>query len=96
MHAKRLHERDFVWEQLQPVLTLDFERMSYFPGVFFNDFWLLKDYLIPMNETVTELPLHLSVQSMGSLKYMLYTQMEQSFKMQVCPSCLLLIVIDII
>lgn len=65
------------------VITVDYEKMSYLPAVFFNDFWLLKDYLVPMNSTITEVPLHLSISGLSGLKYMLYSQAETSFKMQV-------------
>ena len=69
--------------QIKKVITADFERMSYFPPIFFNDFWLLKDYMIPMNSTVKEVPLHLTISGLSGLKYMLYNQAEQSFSMQV-------------
>lgn len=68
---------------MKNLISLDFEKMSYFPPVFFNDFWLLRDYMIPMNSSVEEVPLHFSISSLSGWKYMLYTQAEQSFKMQV-------------
>lgn len=64
-------------------MDLDPVRMEYKPTVFFNEFWLLKDHLIPLNETVSEVQLHLSVGAIGSWKWMIFTQMEQSFSMQV-------------
>ena len=78
---------------MKSVLTFDFEKMSYFPPIFFNDFWLLRDYLVPMNKSVTEVPLHFSVSGLSSIKFMLYTQAEQSFNMQVpiLYSCTLLL-----
>ena len=70
-------------------MSLDDEAMTYKPTVFFNDFWLMRKHLVPVNETVTELPLHLSLSGMGNWKFMLYVQMDQSFSMQarclVCP-----------
>ena len=68
--------------QIKKAITVDFEKMSYFPPIFFNDFWLLKDYMIPMNETVTQIPLYFTVSGLSGLKYMLYNQAEQSFNMQ--------------
>lgn len=68
---------------MKGLIVVDFDKMSYFPPVFFNDFWLLHDYLIPINSTVTEVPLHLTVGPLHSIKFMLYTQAEQSFSMQV-------------
>lgn len=69
--------------QVAKVLTVDYEKMSYLPAVFFNDFWLLRDYLIPMNSTVKETPIHFTISGLSGLKYMLYTQAETSFTMQV-------------
>ena len=69
--------------QMAKVITVDYEKMSYLPAVFFNDFWLLKDYLVPMNSTVTSIPLHFTIGGLSGMKYMLYTQAETSFSMQV-------------
>ena len=64
-------------------MLLDDDSMTYQPTVFFNDFWLMRKHLVPVNETVAELPLHLSLSGMGNWKFMLYVQMDQSFNMQV-------------
>ena len=58
--------------------------MNYFPIVFFNEFWLLRDALIPLNETVSEVPLRLDLYRLPTWKFSLYNQMEESFSMQVC------------
>ena len=68
-------------------MLLDDDSMTYQPTVFFNDFWLMRKHLVPVNETVTELPLHLSLSGMGNWKFMLYVQMDQSFNMQVMTFC---------
>ena len=68
-------------------MALDEGSMTYPPTVFFNDFWLLQNYLVPVNETVPELPIQLTLNSMGNMKFMLYVQMEQSFSMQVLGPC---------
>ena len=56
--------------------------MTYYPIVWFNEFWLLRDKLLPLNETVTEVPLQLSVHPLAMWKFTIYLQMEQSFSMQ--------------
>lgn len=53
---------------------------NYYPTVFFNEFWLLRDKLIPMNDTVTEVPLHLEVSPISMTKWQLFLQMDQSFQ----------------
>lgn len=58
--------------------------MNYFPIVYFNDFWLLRDKLVPLNETVKNVTLTLDVYRLATWKFTLYNQMEESFSMQVC------------
>ena len=72
--------------QVSPHLEIDQAAMNYFPIVFFNEFWLLRDKLIPLNETVEEVTLHLDVYRLAMWKFTLYNQMEESFSMQVCNS----------
>ena len=69
--------------QQQPWIHLDNETRTYLPTVFFNDFWTLRDYMVPVNETVSQLQLQLNLNSVGPWKWMMYLQMEQSFSMQV-------------
>lgn len=53
---------------------------NYYPAVFFNEFWLLRDKLIQLNETVTELPLNLEVGPISMTKWQLFSQIDQSFQ----------------
>ena len=69
--------------QIAPHMSLDPVRMEYTPTLFFNEFWLLRDHLIPLNETVEEVTLHFSLSGMSQWKWTIFTQMEQSFNMQV-------------
>ena len=71
--------------QIAQHLEVDQLAMNYFPLVYFNEFWLLRDKLIPLNETVKEVTLHLDVYRLSMWKFMLYNQMEDSFSMQVRP-----------
>ena len=64
-------------------MTFDPVAMEYYPTIFFNEFWLLRDYLIPMNETVTEIPLFFTLSSMSLMKFTLFSQMDQAFSKQV-------------
>ncbi len=47
----------FALDQVAPFLTYN-EEANHFPIVWFNDFWLLRDYLVPMNDTLTNVTLH--------------------------------------
>jgi hypothetical protein len=53
---------------------------NYYPTIFFNEFWLLRDKLIQINETVTELPLNLEVGPISMTKWQLFLQIDQSFQ----------------
>lgn len=63
-----------------PYLNVDPVTGDYYPTVFFNEFWLLKDKLIALNETVEELPLNLEVGPISMTKWQLFLQIEQSFQ----------------
>ncbi|KAH8479896.1 hypothetical protein H0E87_030202 [Populus deltoides] len=53
---------------------------NYFPTLFFNEFWLLRDKFIAINDTVTELTLNLEVGPISTTKWQLFLQIDQSFQ----------------
>ncbi|KAH9574350.1 hypothetical protein CY35_01G052500 [Sphagnum magellanicum] len=53
---------------------------NYFPTVYFNEFWLLKDKLIAINESVNELALELELGPISLTRWQLYLQVDQSFQ----------------
>ena len=55
---------------------------GYYPIFFINDFWMLKDQLIPLNDTVEKVPVYLEVTSIPFWKFQLYKQFEESFRVQ--------------
>jgi hypothetical protein len=61
-------------------LNVDPATGDYYPTVFFNEFWLLRDKLIALNETVKELALNLEVGPISMTKWQLFLQIEQSFQ----------------
>ncbi|GMF15022.1 unnamed protein product [Phytophthora lilii] len=63
-------------------MVVDQEAGLYTPVLFLNEFWLLEEHLIPVNDTVTALPLEISFYPLPMYKYALYTQMEQNFRNQ--------------
>ncbi|XP_065873645.1 uncharacterized protein [Euphorbia lathyris] len=63
-----------------PFLNVEPSSGNYYPTVFFNEFWLLRDKLIALNETVTEVPLHLEVAPISMTKWQLFMQIDQSFQ----------------
>lgn len=67
---------------MAPYMELDRERGLYLPALFLNEFWLLEDMLLPVNDSVVSLPLEMSFYPLPMYKLALYTQMEQNFKNQ--------------
>ncbi|XP_050369046.1 uncharacterized protein LOC126787164 [Argentina anserina] len=65
---------------IAPYLNVEPNSGNYFPTVYFNEFWLLRDKLIPINETVKELPLNLEVGPISMTKWQLFLQIDQSFQ----------------
>lgn len=55
---------------------------NYYPIMWINEFWLLRENLMPLNDTVKELKLDLAFEPLSLLKFSMYTQMDQSFSMQ--------------
>jgi len=54
---------------------------AYYPPVYPNELWSLREKMIQINESVTELPLNLTFSTLSNFKYQLYVQMEKSFSM---------------
>ncbi|KAE8663728.1 Transmembrane CLPTM1 family protein isoform 2 [Hibiscus syriacus] len=63
-----------------PYLNIDPSNGNYYPTIFFNEFWLLRDKLIAINETVTEFLLNLEVGPISMMKWQLFLQIDQSFQ----------------
>lgn len=61
-------------------MQVDPKTGNYFPLVSFNEFWLLREKLIPINETVKELPLNLELGPISLMKWQLFLQIDQSFQ----------------
>ncbi|KAH7284754.1 hypothetical protein KP509_34G069100 [Ceratopteris richardii] len=61
-------------------LIIDHRTGNYFPMIFYNEFWLLRDKLVAVNETVKELKLDLELSPIGLTKWQLFLQMDQSFQ----------------
>ncbi len=57
--------------------------MTYYPTIFFNEFWILRESLIPINETLKEVTIALDLTQMGLWKFTIFSQVEKSFEMQV-------------
>ncbi|XP_030551391.2 cleft lip and palate transmembrane protein 1 homolog [Rhodamnia argentea] len=63
-----------------PYLNVEPSTGSYYPTIYFNEFWLLRNKLIPINETVDEVPLNLEVGPISMTKWQLFLQIDQSFQ----------------
>ncbi|KXZ49948.1 hypothetical protein GPECTOR_18g106 [Gonium pectorale] len=56
---------------------------NYQPILYFNEFWLLREKLVQVNETLDRLTIHLELSYVSMMWWQLLQQMDQSFGMQV-------------
>lgn len=68
--------------QIIPYFTFTEDGASYFPIVWENDFWVLREDYSPINETVTRLELDVHFEPIGFMKFALLTQMGASLSAQ--------------
>lgn len=52
----------------------------YYPIVFYNAFWQLKEASYPINETVASVPLHVDFEPIGITKFQILASLDDSFK----------------
>lgn len=62
-------------------MAFDEQTGDYYPTVFFNEFWLLRDKLIALNETVKELTVNMEFGPISLTRWQLYQQIDQSFQL---------------
>ena len=70
---------------LQALTLLDMkfdENGNYHPIAFGNEFWLLNEDLMPINDTVETLTLDMVYEPIGLVKWNFLVQMDESFSMQ--------------
>ncbi|KAF2865566.1 cleft lip and palate transmembrane protein 1-domain-containing protein [Massariosphaeria phaeospora] len=54
----------------------------YYPIMFTNTFWQLKKQMIELNDTVTTLPFHVSLNNLANWKFSMYASMEENIRSQ--------------
>jgi len=69
-------------EQIVSHYSIDIESNKYWPVLYMDDFWLLGDRLIALNETVDSVPLKISLSPISQWKFMLQTQMQAQYEQQ--------------
>ena len=69
-------------EPVKAKYQMDFNLGVYWPIFYVNTFWLKYNMLIPVNETLKELPLTLHFSPMSMTKLTMFIQMENQFKLQ--------------
>ncbi|PSR88075.1 Cleft lip and palate transmembrane protein [Actinidia chinensis var. chinensis] len=74
------YPKNAVPPNIDPYMNLEPKTGNYYPTIFFNEFWLLRDKLIPINDTVTDLPLNLEVGPISMTKWQMFLQIDQSFQ----------------
>jgi Cleft lip and palate transmembrane protein 1 (CLPTM1) len=52
----------------------------YYPIVYLNTFWQLRDYMTELNDTVKTLPLHIDLNNLANWKFNIYANMDENIK----------------
>ena len=52
----------------------------YYPILFVNTFWQLKDHMTELNSTVKEVPIHISLTNLQNWKFSLYASIDEGMK----------------
>ena len=52
----------------------------YYPTVFVNTFWQLRDHMTELNSTVKEVPIHITLNNLASWKFSLYASIDEGMK----------------
>jgi len=68
--------------QIVPFFKFDETGEHYFPIVWQNDFWILREDFTPINRTIERLTLDLRFEPISLLKFSIFSQLSQSFSMQ--------------
>lgn len=63
----------------EPILAAD-GKATYYPPIFPNDFWLLKENMAEINETTPTVPLRVTYQAIGHIKFNIFSSMTVSFE----------------
>jgi len=68
--------------QVRALMRVNHEKGTYRPILWMNDFWVLKDRCIVLNNTLDRVKMEITWGAQPVWKWQLLTQMEQSFAMQ--------------
>jgi hypothetical protein len=68
--------------QVVPFFKFDETGEHYFPIVWQNDFWILREDFMPINSSVHQLTLDLKFEPISLLKFSVFAQLGNSFSMQ--------------
>ena len=52
----------------------------YYPILYVNTFWQLRSHMIELNDTVTTLPIHITLNNLNNWKFSLYASIDESVK----------------
>eukprot|EP01087_Luapelamoeba_hula_P006997 TRINITY_DN1707_c2_g1_i1.p1 TRINITY_DN1707_c2_g1~~TRINITY_DN1707_c2_g1_i1.p1 ORF type:complete len:657 (-),score=136.11 TRINITY_DN1707_c2_g1_i1:83-2053(-) len=82
VHDMTVFPRGGIPQQIKDHMQFDKNGDNYYPTLYFNNFWLLREHLYPINETTPVLPLRLDFFLLSMWKWQMMVQMDQSFAMQ--------------
>ncbi|KAG2382482.1 hypothetical protein C9374_005062 [Naegleria lovaniensis] len=54
----------------------------YYPVLYFNEFWTIREHYVPLNDSLASIPLTIELSVTSAYKWQFFLQMEESLKMQ--------------
>jgi hypothetical protein len=87
-HYPSMHPSMRSFVQLESTGARDESGMNgwYYPILFVNTFWQLKKHMIEMNDTVTTLPLHITLSNIPAWQFSIFSSIDEGMKINAAKS----------
>jgi hypothetical protein len=69
-------------ENMAQYMEFDENTGKYYPVIYHDEFWLMKEQLVPINDTLKEVELTMSYTTIGLMRWQMQAQMERQWKQQ--------------
>jgi hypothetical protein len=69
-------------ENMAQYMEFDPASGKYYPVIYHDEFWLMKEHLIAINSTLTQLELTMSYTTIGLMRWQMQSQMERQWQQQ--------------
>jgi len=74
--------RGMIPQPMDTIFKFDDKGTRYYPPLYFDEFWLMKEHMLPINESLSVLPLTLRYKPIGMIQFQMQLQMEKQWAQQ--------------